>query len=63
MNTKDLISIDMIKRLVSFDTTSRNSNLLLIEYIRDYLADLNIDSHLSFDDEGKKANQIGRAHV
>ncbi len=56
MNTKDFISIDMIKRLVSFDTTSRNSNLSLIEYIRDYLADLNIDSHLIFDDEGKKAN-------
>ena len=32
-------SIDMLKRLVAFDTTSRNSNLELIHYIRDYLAD------------------------
>ena len=40
----------------SFDTTSRNPNMLLIEYIRDYLADLGVDSHLTFDDSGKKAN-------
>lgn len=28
----------------------------MIEYIRDYLADLGVDSHLTFDDAGKKAN-------
>ena len=30
-------SIDMLKRLVAFDTTSRNSNLELIRHIQDYL--------------------------
>ena len=29
--------IDMTKRLVAYDTTSRNSNLALIEFVRDYL--------------------------
>ncbi|MFQ5993896.1 MAG: acetylornithine deacetylase [Acidiferrobacterales bacterium] len=56
MSASGLVSIDMIKQLVSFDTTSRNSNLTLIEYIRDYLTDLGIDSHLTFDDGRKKAN-------
>ena len=39
-------SIDMLKRLVAFDTTSRNSNLELIHYIRDYLADFGVESTL-----------------
>lgn len=56
MTTSNLISVDMIKRLVSFDTTSCNSNMSMIEYIRDYLADLGIDSYLTFDDAGAKAN-------
>lgn len=56
MNKCNLASVDMIKQLVAFDTTSRNPNMLLIEYIRDYLADLGVDSHLTFDDSGKKAN-------
>jgi len=46
----------MIARLIAFDTTSRNSNLELIDYIRDYLADLGVDSHLTFDDDRRKAN-------
>ena len=29
----------MIERLIAFDTTSRNSNLELIHYVRDYLKD------------------------
>src|SRR5437868_5516342 len=32
-------SIDMLQRLVAFDTTSRNSNLELIQYIKGYLGD------------------------
>jgi len=46
----------MIERLIAFDTTSRNSNLELIHYVRDYLRDLGVDSHLTFDDEHRKAN-------
>jgi acetylornithine deacetylase len=49
-------SIEMIRRLVSLDTTSRNSNLALIELTRDLLADLKIDSKLVFDAGGSKAN-------
>ena len=46
----------MIARLIAFDTTSRNSNLDLIHDVRDYLKDLGVESHLTFDDEGRKAN-------
>jgi acetylornithine deacetylase len=46
----------MIRRLVALDTTSRNSNLALIEMARDLLADLGVDSRLVFDAGGTKAN-------
>ncbi len=46
----------MIERLIAFDTTSRSSNLELIHYVRDYLKDLGVDSHLTFDDDKQKAN-------
>jgi acetylornithine deacetylase len=49
-------SVEMIRRLVALDTTSRNSNLRLIELARDLLADLKIDSRLVFDESGAKAN-------
>jgi len=47
---------DMIERLIAFDTTSRNSNLELIEDVRDYLAGLGVESHLTYDDDRRKAN-------
>jgi len=46
----------MIERLIAFDTTSRNSNLELIHYVRDYLADLGVTAQLVHDDAGRKAN-------
>jgi len=46
----------MIERLIAFDTTSRNSNLELIHYVRDYLADLGVTASLVHDAEGRKAN-------
>jgi len=46
----------MIERLIAFDTTSRNSNLDLIHDVRDYLKDLGVESHLTFDDDKRKAN-------
>jgi acetylornithine deacetylase len=49
-------SMEMLQRLVAFDTTSRNSNLELIQYIRDYLADLGVQSTLVPNADGTKAN-------
>ncbi len=49
-------TIQMIKRLVAFDTVSRNSNIALIAFVQDYLADLGVESHLTFDETGAKAN-------
>src|SRR3546814_11208824 len=46
----------MIERLIAFDTTSRNSNLELIHYVRDYLADLGVAAELVHDADGRKAN-------
>ncbi|CAM5189555.1 Acetylornithine deacetylase [Castellaniella defragrans] len=39
-------SLAMIRRLVAFDTVSRNSNLDLVHDVRDYLAGFGIESHL-----------------
>ena len=51
-----LISLALIRKLVSFDTTSRNSNLALIDWVRDYLAEYGIGSDLTFNDDRSKAN-------
>jgi acetylornithine deacetylase len=47
---------EMTRRLVGFDTTSRNSNLALINFVRDYLDGYKINSELVFDEAGGKAN-------
>ena len=47
---------EMLRRLVAFDTTSRNSNLELIDYVRGYLAGHGVESELVFDHGGAKAN-------
>jgi acetylornithine deacetylase len=49
-------SLDMIRRLVAFDTTSRLSNLALIEFVRDYLAGHGVEATLVFNEAGTKAN-------
>jgi len=46
----------LIERLIGFDTTSRGSNLGLIEWVRDYLKDIGLDSRLTYDAAGNKAN-------
>ncbi|SFA92184.1 acetylornithine deacetylase [Collimonas sp. OK607] len=46
----------MIERLIAFQTVSRDSNLGLIEWTRDYLAGLGVTSRLTYDASGKKAN-------
>ena len=45
-----------IERLIAFDTTSRNSNLEMIGWIADYLENWGVESSLSHDDDGRKAN-------
>jgi acetylornithine deacetylase len=45
----------LLARLISFDTTSRLSNLELIHFVRDYLAGHRVDSNLVADRSGKKA--------
>lgn len=47
---------EMIARLVGFDTTSRNSNLELIAFVRDYLAGLGVESTLVPNEDGDKAS-------
>ena len=49
-------SVELIRRLISYDTTSRNSNLELIDWIRTYLSGFGVESHLTFDDQKRKAN-------
>jgi acetylornithine deacetylase len=46
----------MIERLISFNTVSRDSNLGLIEWVRDYLRGLGATTRLTHDPTGKKAN-------
>jgi acetylornithine deacetylase len=51
-----LLAWDLIQKLVSFDTTSRDSNLALIDWIRGYLRGHGIESTLTFNDDQRKAN-------
>jgi acetylornithine deacetylase len=52
----NLSSVEMIRTLVGFDTTSRDSNLALIDWVRDYLDGHGVASDLFFDEDGRKAN-------
>jgi acetylornithine deacetylase len=51
-----LSAVEMLARLVSFDTTSRNSNLPLIDFVRSRLDEYGVPYRLSFDPTGQKAN-------
>ena len=46
----------MIERLIGFNTVSRDSNLGLIEWVRDYLQRCGAVTRLTYDESGKKAN-------
>ncbi|MFN8771841.1 MAG: M20/M25/M40 family metallo-hydrolase, partial [bacterium] len=47
----------MIRQLIGFPTTSRDSNLELIHFVRDYLKSNGVDDvRLTFDDDKRKAN-------
>ena len=49
-------SRDLLKTLVAFDTTSRESNLQLIEFVRDYLARFDVPCELIYNEQRSKAN-------
>lgn len=51
MNSRELLA-----KLVGFDTTSRESNLHLIEFVRDYLAGFGVPCELIFNEPRSKAN-------
>lgn len=52
----DPSSRELLARLVGFAMVSRDSNLELIAFIRDYLAGLGVDSELIYNPERTKAN-------
>lgn len=47
---------ELLARLVSFDTTSRNSNLPLMDFVRSYLDAHGVPYRVSLDATGQKAN-------
>jgi acetylornithine deacetylase len=49
-------SVEMLGKLISFPTVSRDSNLELIEFVRDTLAPFDPQVRLTHDDDKRKAN-------
>jgi acetylornithine deacetylase len=56
MTAERLPPLEMIGRLIAFDTVSAKSNLALIEYVQAYLAGCGIAARLVPDASGRKAN-------
>jgi acetylornithine deacetylase len=56
MNVPSAASRAMIERLIAFNTVSRDSNLGLLEWVRDYLQGLGAITRLTHDASAKKAN-------
>ena len=52
----NISSRDLLAELVAFPTVSRDSNLALIEFVRDYLAGLGVACELDYNAERSKAN-------
>ena len=52
----EMSSCELLDRLIGFATVSRDSNLELIVFIRDYLAELGVQSELFYNPERTKAN-------
>ena len=51
-----LVAWPLIRTLVAFDTTSRGSNLALIDWVTGYLKSHGVESTLTFSDDKRKAN-------
>ncbi len=56
MPPRSTTSAEMLARLVSFDTTSRSSNLELIGFVRTWLDACGVTYRVSHDPTGQKAN-------
>jgi acetylornithine deacetylase len=54
--TSTLNTVEILERLVGCPTVSRNSNLPLIDFVRNYLEDHGVASQLVPDDSGQKSN-------
>ncbi|HEX9768964.1 MAG TPA: acetylornithine deacetylase [Kiloniellales bacterium] len=54
--TEETTSLDMLDRLIGFDTVSSKSNLELIAFVESYLAGLGIASRRTTSPDGEKAN-------
>lgn len=52
----DLRSVELIRKLVGYDTTSRNSNLELIDFVEEYLDGHGVRGTRIYSDDGRKAN-------
>jgi acetylornithine deacetylase len=55
-NANAIPSVEMLRKLVAFQTVSRDSNLALIHFVRDALVRYDADMRLTYDDEKRKAN-------
>ena len=49
-------ALEMLEKLVSFDSVSRNSNLPIINFIQEYLTEHGVESELVYNDDKTKAN-------
>lgn len=56
MSSASLTTLEMLERLVAFDTTSSRSNLDLVDFVCSYLDDLGVRTELTTNDEKTKAN-------
>ena len=55
--------VEMLEKLISFNTVSHRSNLPLIDFVEDYLSGHGVSSTRVYNDDGDKANlyaHIGR---
>jgi acetylornithine deacetylase len=52
----EMTSRELLERLIGFATVSRDSNLALIDFIRQYLEELGVQSELFYNAERTKAN-------
>jgi acetylornithine deacetylase len=54
-------SVQILDQLIGFPTVSRDSNLALVEFVRQFLATRGVESKLYMDRDGRKANLY--AHI
>ena len=58
---QQLSPFEIMQKLVSFPTVSRDTNLPLVDWVENYLSDHGIEAHRHYHEEGQKAALF--AHV